>query len=184
MIDFTLRYPLTQLLKTVLLLGLLLPAMLCFAEATDDSPVVNPPNAPIKIQADSAIFNEQDGTTEYIGTVIMQQGLLEITADLIVISTDDGGLRELIASGNPVRYSQTKTSLKPSIKAEAHKIHYFKLDERMELTGSAFLEQDDQSFSAPRIEYSLEKQTLKALGGTDGKHQGRVIMVIPARTTP
>ena len=184
MIDFTVCLPLKRLLKTLLSLGLLLPAMLCFAEEINDSSDLSQPNDPIKIQADSAVFNEKNGSTEYIGTVIMQQGSLEITADLIVILTDDAGLRELIASGNPVRYNQTKTSLKPSIKAEAHKIHYFKLDERMELTGSAFLEQDGQSFSAPRIEYSLDKQTLKALGGTEGENQGRVIMVIPARTTP
>jgi len=113
----------------------------------------------------------------------MRQGPLKISADSITIMSDDDGVTELIAKGNPVRYHQTKTATVPSIKAEADSIHYFKIDERMELTGQAFLEQNGQSFRAPRIEYRLTEQTLKALGHSADGPKGRVIMVIPPRTT-
>ena len=142
------------------------------------------PSYPIKIQADSAVFNEQNRSTEYIGSVILQQGPVKIEAELIKILSDKDGVRELVASGNPVRYTQNKSESKPPISAAAHKIHYFTVEQRMELTGDAFLEQDGQSFRAPRIEYSLKQQTLKALGNPENKNSGRVIMVIPPRTKP
>jgi lipopolysaccharide export system protein LptA len=159
----------------------LLLAAASSADTLENSSVTAEPDQPIKIQADSAIFDEQRRSTEYLGSVIMRQGSLRITAEKITILNDEQGVLELIASGGPVRYNQSKTSSKPSITAEANRIHYFKTEERMELTGNAFLEQDGQSFSAPRIEYMLEQQTLKALGGTEGQNKGRVMMVIPPR---
>ena len=154
-----------------------------FAEVNAPNPTAGLPEYPIKIQADSTTFNEQQQSMEYLGSVTMQQGPLRIEAEVITILSDESGVTELIASGNPVRYQQTKTDSSPSITAEAHRIHYFKIDERMELTGDAFLDQDGQSFRAPRIEYMLEQQTLRALGSPAGKNKGRVIMVIPPRST-
>lgn len=174
---------LSRLFFSLVLTFLTLISSMSFAEVTASSSKAEEPKYPIKIQADSATFNEQQQSMEYLGSVTMQQGPLRIEAELITILSDENGVKELVASGNPVHYQQIKTDTKPSITAEAHRIHYFKIDERMELTGDAFLEQDGQSFRAPRIEYMLEQQTLRALGSATGENKGRVIMIIPPRST-
>ncbi|MBV1914202.1 MAG: lipopolysaccharide transport periplasmic protein LptA [Pseudomonadales bacterium] len=137
---------------------------------------------PIHIEADSAVFNEQKGTTEYQGAVVMQQGPVQIEADRITISNDENGVVEMIAIGNPAQYKQDKTETSPLMSAKADRIHYYKIDERMELDGHAVLNRDNQLFSAPHIEYLIEQNTLKAHSDPSGNQNERVRMVIPPRS--
>ena len=164
-----------------LLFFLLLPTI-NYADTLKPAASIKKPEYPIHIQADSALFDEQQGTAEYQGSVVMQQGPLQIDADRITISNDKNGVTEMIATGSPARYKQDKTVTTPSMSAQADRIHYYKIDERMELEGNAVLERDDQLFSAPHIEYLIEQNTLKAQGSTDGNDSGRVRMVIPPRS--
>lgn len=164
-------------LLRVCLFTVVLP-MLCFSAVLVAAEKV----APITIEADEAVLQEQEGASIYRGHVSLIQGGLHLDAEEIRVESVDGKLSRMIASGNPVTYKQTRAG-KKNISAEASMIEYIASSSKAVFRGNAKLIQGSNSFSGDKIEYDARTETVTA-GGQ--KKDERVIIVIQPEgvTTP
>jgi lipopolysaccharide export system protein LptA len=106
-------------------------------------------------------------TLIYRGNVTVAQGTLLIKADKLVIDSSAGKGKEVfIASGEPAVYSQTLEGDKP-IQANANEIRYDFATRVLTLIGKAEINQSGSLVQSAKIQYDLEKQTLKAESGSE-----------------
>jgi lipopolysaccharide export system protein LptA len=121
----------------------------------------------VNVTADKFGGSLDDKTLIYSGNVTVAQGSLLIKADKLVIDSSAGKGKEIfIASGEPAVYSQTLEGDKP-IQANANEIRYDFATRVLTLTGKAEINQSGSLVQSAKIQYDLEKQTLKA--ESDGK---------------
>jgi lipopolysaccharide export system protein LptA len=134
---------------------------------------------PIKIDANRAILSEREGTTIYIGNVILVQGTLTMHADRLEIFTINKEVDRVIAYGKPAKVVDQPDPEKAPIKARAETIRYFMKKEKLELETNASIDQDGSSITSDSIHYFVNDQVVKA---NSNNQEGRVKMVIPPRT--
>ena len=67
--------------------------------------------APVQIEANSAVFDKMAGTASYDGNVTIRQGTLEILAAHIEINAPNNEIISIVASGAPVSLKQTMDPL-------------------------------------------------------------------------
>jgi len=136
----------------------------------------------LSIQADSAELDDQNGTTTYAGTVIVEQGSMKIMADRVVIYGRNDSYSKVVAVGSPARLSQVPKLGQQPVTAQANSLEYQITDETLFLIGNAAFKQEGTSLSGNRIEYDVKKSVVKA-GGKSGSSEGdrRVKMVIPPK---
>ncbi len=172
----TSRYPLPGRL---LLAAALATSMAAYALEEDK-------NQMIKIQSDSAEFNESKGTAIYLGSVELTQGTLNISSKKLIIFNSQTGVNKVMAEGGPATYSQVLDEDGPPITASAGKIEYFPQEEKIVLSHDAKLSQGDAVFEGEHIQYDMRNQILNAAGNnpddpSPDKSNSRVKMVIPPK---
>ncbi|MBO0614791.1 MAG: lipopolysaccharide transport periplasmic protein LptA [Pseudomonadota bacterium] len=132
--------------------------------------------APVQIEANSAVFDKMAGTASYDGNVIIRQGTLEILAAHIEINAPNNEITSIMATGAPVSLKQTMDNGKRA-SGKARTMQYWVKEKRLILDGDAELLQDQDRFTSNHIEYLTGTGQLKA-GGTGGKGKsGRVSAV-------
>ena len=132
--------------------------------------------APVQIEANSAVFDKMAGTASYDGNVTIRQGTLEILAAHIEINAPNNEIISIVASGAPVSLKQTMDNGKRA-SGKARTMQYWVKEKRLILDGDAELLQDQDRFTSNHIEYLTGTGQLKA-GGTGGKGKsGRVSAV-------
>ena len=129
---------------------------------------------PIRIQADAAMVDENQGTSVYRGNVIITQGTLEVTADEVEIYTADSAVIQIIArvdkdSDKLAHYRQQVNAAKDMVYADARKITYLVQEERLHLAGDARLQQIEDVFTGELLYYDLARGivNLSSGGGSD-----------------
>lgn len=139
---------------------------------------------PIRIQADAAMVDENQGASVYRGNVIIRQGTLEVTADEVEIYTTDSAVIQIIAkmdkdSEKLARYRQQMNKDADMVEADARKITYLVQEERLHLSGDARLQQVEDIFTGELLYYDLARGivNLSSSGGSD-----RVNMTITPKT--
>lgn len=132
---------------------------------------------PIRISADSASRDERAGVTRYEGNVELQQGSLEIRADVISIHHDDKQADLIVAEGVPATMTQTPRAGEGPIKASANRIEYRRSDDLVRLITEANIEQEGATVSGDTIDYLVTEQRVVASAGDDSGR--RVEVVIP-----
>ncbi|AHK17250.1 lipopolysaccharide transport periplasmic protein LptA [Thalassolituus oleivorans] len=128
----------------------------------------------ITILSDRAEIDRKAGTVIYEGNVILTQGTLRIESDRLMILRSGNTLEKAVAEGNngkPARYQQQVTAGKPMTRAHGDRIDYFAARRQVTLTGDSQLEQDGNLFSGEHIVYDMDKETVKADGGTRSDSQ-------------
>lgn len=136
-------------------------------------------NQPISGQADTMHMDQKTGIATYSGNVNLMQGSLNIRADVIHVHMDSKNtITKITASGKPARFSQQPSLEQKVVNATASEITYSPTEERLLLIENAEIEQDGQKLNAPRIDYDLIKEVMKA----DQVGEKRVDIFIPART--
>ena len=123
--------------------------------------------APVQIEANSAVFDKMAGTASYDGNVIIRQGTLEILAAHIEINAPNNEITSIMATGAPVSLKQTMDNGKRA-SGKARTMQYWVKEKRLILDGDAELLQDQDRFTSNHIEYLTGTGQLKA-GGTGGK---------------
>lgn len=175
------RYPQFVCIAVILLLGITRPS---WALETDK-------NQPIRVQANSAEFNPNQGTAIYKGSVEIQQGSLKVLAEKVTVyRTPAGSIDKIIAESpkDPVHLQQQPNPEDPIVNAYAMKIHYQAELQQVDLTGNARLENGQDRFTGERILYHLQTRRIQAWGDTSDKaspteDKGRVkIILYPANT--
>jgi lipopolysaccharide export system protein LptA len=129
---------------------------------------------PIHIRADSAELDETKNLAIYHGSVRMEQGTLTVTADKMTIELKDQLVVRIIAEGDRAHYQQQLKPDESMVFADAKMIVYYTQEERVDLTGNAFLTQNKNEFTGELIRYNVREGKVDAQG--DG--QGKVQMVL------
>ena len=158
------RYVITAVIAT-LILGT--PSPMLGLESDRDQP--------IKIQADTAMVDEAEGTSIYRGDVIIVQGTLQVTADEVEIYTAESAVIQIIAkaernSSKLAHYEQQTNEEKDMVTAEARKITYLVQEERLHLSGKARLKQDGDEFSGELLYYDVGRGIVNLNSG-DGSER-------------
>lgn len=129
---------------------------------------------PIRIQADAAMVDENQGTSIYRGNVIITQGTLEVTADEVEIFTAESTVVQIIAKADKgseqlAHYRQQVNAEKDMVFADARKITYLVQEERLHLAGNARLQQIEDVFKGELLYYDLARGivNLSSTGGSD-----------------
>lgn len=156
--------------KHLFLLGLAV-AHMCVALPEDRDQAIT-------IQSDRAERDELKGTTVYTGRVLMEQGSMQIKADMITIFNDSNKVNKLVATGTPAEYRQTPVVGQAPVLAQANTLEYLVDEETLRLIDNASLTQDGASLSGTLIQYDVHKSLVKA----NSDEQERVKMVIPAKS--
>jgi len=139
-------------------------------------------NEPINIEADKATLNEKLGKSVYTGNVVLTQGGIRVSAEMITVLSQAGKLSRITATGNPVTYQQH--SLKNDITAEARQLNYFANEERIVLLDNAKLSQGRNSFSGNQIEYHTRTEVVTAAVSEQGSQRVQVTIHPEMQTTP
>lgn len=133
---------------------------------------------PIEIEADRAERNERDGTTFYLGNVVLTQGSLLIQAERLEIYNLGNQVDRVIGYGKPAYLEQVSEVDKPPVKARGNTLYYFVGEERIRLVDNASLEQDGSTVHSDIIDYLIKEEQASTAG------EGRVKVVIPPQLDP
>lgn len=126
---------------------------------------------PIEIEAESVIVDEASGFNEFSGNAEIRQGSLLMTAELIQVQTNAGGVETMKATGtldNPAKYIQSQENQARFIEATAKKITYDVNEGMIFLVGNAYLIQGFDSFSGDSLTYDINNDKVIVKGSEDG----------------
>jgi lipopolysaccharide export system protein LptA len=134
---------------------------------------------PINIEADKASLNDKTGFSIYEGNVRLQQGTLVFTGNRMTVQLTDKKLDTIILTGNLATYVQRPEGKDVDQHAEAERIEYYAIDERVILLRKARIwESGAEEFRSDRIVFNLKTDTVDAGGGGDS---GRVHITLQPR---
>lgn len=143
---------------------------------------------PIRIQADSAELDDQQGVAVYRGDVIITQGTLKITGNTVTITqTANGDIDVFTAIGNLAYYEQQPSADKELVKAYGKTIQYFANNERIVLIDQAKVIQEGNTFEGEKIVYDTRRQIVnagRATGSNLSAPRPRIDMVIQPKNKP
>ncbi|MBT6275574.1 MAG: lipopolysaccharide transport periplasmic protein LptA, partial [Chromatiales bacterium] len=118
---------------------------------------------PINIEADWAEADDTRRTTVYKGRVVVMQGSIRITGDVVTMYYDTKReLTKMVATGRPARFRQKADGKEGLQRADASRLEYLVRSDTMVLVGKAKLAQGASKVSADRIVYDTRNSRLKA----------------------
>jgi lipopolysaccharide export system protein LptA len=126
---------------------------------------------PIHIHSDSAELDQTKSVAIYHGSVKMEQGTMTVTGDTMTVELQDQLVVRIIAEGKRAHYQQQVKPDESMVLADAKKIVYFTQEERVELTGDAYLTQDKNEFTGELIKYNVREGKVDASANGQGKVQ-------------
>jgi lipopolysaccharide export system protein LptA len=129
---------------------------------------------PLNVEADRAELNEATGIGVYRGDVRITQGSMLLKADTVTVIAPERRLQKVIAEGDRSTFRQT-TASGQVLWAEASRMEYEPLEDRITLLGEAVLRRAENRFAAERIVYHIERQVVDA---DDPEGAGRVKMTL------
>lgn len=128
-------------------------------------------NQPINVVSNEQTADLNNNTANFIGNVEATQGSIKILADKVTITRNkDGTLKDIIAYGKPVRFSQKLDNGK-IIKSRSSTLTYNTAKNILVLAGKAVINQGESQLSSDKIEYNL---TTKQMRANTTQTQGRV----------
>lgn len=124
---------------------------------------------PLSINADSGTYNrEPDGTLELSGNVQIRQGTLRVEAARVRATKRDGKLHRVVATGaegSLVRFQQQISPGEPLARARARNVDYSIAEERIELTGDAFLSTGETQYAGGTIVWDMKENAVDCRDG-------------------
>ena len=121
----------------------------------------------IEIEADSAELDDKKGITIYRGNVVVIQGSMRITGDIMTVTyIENGDLDTIIVEGKPAHHRQLPDNKDIYDEAEALRMEYYLLKNFIVLINEALVTQEGLRFGGNRIEYDTVNSRVKARGKT------------------
>lgn len=149
---------------------------------------------PIEIEADFAELDDEEGTTVYIGNVIVIQGSIRMTGDRLRVNfTPDRDLKDAYLEGRLATFKQTPDGEQEDVEGEALLIEYHALDNMLFLIEKAKVTQGERLTQGHRINYDTERSIVTVRSSRAGKADrdtqpkagsGRVRIIIPPKKKP
>lgn len=141
---------------------LALPLALAFAAPGHALPEDS--EQPIEIRADQA-RSDPDGTSVFTGGVQIEQGTLSLAAERVTVATRGERVHNIVAEGEsdtPVRFRQQLQADEPFANGRANHIDYTVSEQRLALTGDAFLSLGDREFAGDVITWDMRDGHINA----------------------
>lgn len=146
---------------------------------------------PIEIEADFAELDDEEGTTVYIGNVVVVQGSLRMTGDRLRVNfTPERELKDAYLEGRLATFRQTPDEGQEDVEGEARNIEYHALENLIYLIEKAEVIQGERLTQGHRINYDTARSivTVRSARATsadkDGQPKegsGRVRIIIPPK---
>ncbi|NIW86618.1 MAG: lipopolysaccharide transport periplasmic protein LptA [Gammaproteobacteria bacterium] len=138
------------------LLTVCLPSAAALGLSTDS-------DQPIQIEADRAEANDAQQVSVYRGDVVIVQGTLRISGDVVTIHYDDDRqLSKMVAVGQPARFRQLPDGDTEYQQARARRMEYYADDDLIILLGDAESWQGGDRIKAQRIVYDTRDGRVNA----------------------
>jgi lipopolysaccharide export system protein LptA len=135
----------------------------CFALPTDK-------DQPMYLTANTGHLNKATGINLFQGNIKVTQGSSILLADTLVLHTNKKNqLIEADAQGNLANFSTVTDIKKPRFVGVAQTIQYFPQQRIINLIGDAKATQGPNSYSAPRIEYNIDQQSVVSQASSQGR---------------
>lgn len=133
--------------------------------------------APVTIRADSAVLDEGNLTSRYVGNVEIEQGNARISgAEMRIEHNAEGTPQRLIVTGEPARFVQSEP---PPVSGRGRRIEVDLAGDEIRLLGQAEVVRNGDTLRGERIRYQRDSQRILADGEAGG---GRVeITITPER---
>lgn len=146
---------------------------------------------PIEIEADFAELDDEEGTTVYIGNVIVIQGSIRMTGDRLRVNfTPERDLKDAYLEGRLATFKQTPDGNQEDVEGEAILIEYHALESMLYLIEKAKVTQGERLTQGHRINYDTERSIVTVRSSRAGKpdrdtlpkqDSGRVRIIIPPK---
>jgi len=146
---------------------------------------------PIEIEADFAELDDEEGTTVYIGNVVVVQGSIRMTGDRLRVNfTPARELKDAYLEGRLATFKQTPDEGKEDVEGEAIDIEYHALENMIYLIEKAKVTQGERLTQGHRINYDTERSivTVRSARATSAdkdsqpkETSGRVRIIIPPK---
>ena len=138
----------------------LLIILLCLMAGTS-SALTEDRDLPVHIEANKATMDETTGISLYEGQVVITQGTLKITADMVEVKTVNSEVTKIVAStekpGRLSHYEEMPDDREGLITADAKTITYEFALEKVKLEGSAKLTQVKDIYRGELLTYDARK---------------------------
>ena len=121
---------------------------------------------PLHITADTAELNDKTGISIYRGNVRMVQGTTIITGDTVTVFMLERKVSKMISLGELATYQETADD-GDILFSEAEEMHFYKLEDRVELFRRGKITENDNVFHSEHIIYYLEDGLIDAGTKTD-----------------
>ena len=76
-------------------------------------------NQPVLLEADQATLSDREGVGVYRGNVIVRQGTMRITGDVLTLYSRDGRIVRAIMEGNPATFRQRPEGKPEDVRARS-----------------------------------------------------------------
>ena len=113
---------------------------------------------PILVEADEGVYEPERGVSVLTGSVRVDQGTLRLQADTVTLINADRQLARIVAEGAPEQPATLRQRVHPAepfVTARAARIDYAVAEQRIELSGSAFLRRGERELEGDVIRYDL-----------------------------
>ena len=126
---------------------LLMPA-LCFGLPEDR-------DKPITGKAEKTTIDANTGKTILTGNVVIRQGMLTIYANQVTIENDEATnkTKYILATGNPVQFTDTPQLEKPQVEVTGQQIEFFVMDNLIITFDNAKIRNGGNEATGERIQY-------------------------------
>lgn len=131
---------------------------------------------PITIDANSATYDEKNGTSIYIGNVISIQGSMKVDSDKLVAYLRGGDVTKLVWTGKPVHFIQNPGEGKEEIKGSSLKLEYYPDKSQMVLFDEAVVTQGNNTYTSDLIKYDSKTSVVTAGKKNTDSKRVRVIL--------
>ncbi|MDR3425941.1 MULTISPECIES: lipopolysaccharide transport periplasmic protein LptA [Silvimonas] len=158
--------------NSVLTISLALGATAALASTADRE-------KPMKIEADSATYDQKANTGVYTGNVVVTQGTMTLRSDKLVIHQDADGMQYSQGDGKPVKFRQQADDGE-WVDAESLHYDYNQKTGMLVLTNSAWVRKNQNEVFGDIITYNLNNDQYTANSTKSGA--GRVnVTIVPKK---
>jgi lipopolysaccharide export system protein LptA len=129
---------------------------------------------PIFLESDSAKWDEESQKSTYRGNVIVTQGSMILTGELLIVTSKNNEINRMVITGEKAKYKQ-RTVTGKIINGEAKKIQYYVDKAKIIFLDKAILTQTNNIVRSNRIVYKTDTENITA---GDKKGKSRVKMTL------
>lgn len=148
----------------------ILCGLCCLLGSLAAFPLSTDKDQPIEVEADEAELDDKNDVSIYRGNVIVRQGSIHMTGDIMTVYSKGGDeLDYIIIEGSPATYRQLPDDSTVYDQARAMRMEYHEKKNLVVLIRDARVKQDTSTLVGERIEYNTELSRVRAWSRPGGE---------------